>query len=462
MAESASGEFAAEALIRIAGIDTVEKPRKIALLEEAFSRAAEAQLPYKRRAAITKIPGPAGIFNRVYAQGLDAMSLRLKAVNAMLPLDPQKAAEMFRRIPPVKLPLLTCEDYMVYDVDGYYELLGRIEAQTLTAAEIEKGDEFRLLQPYIAAVDSPVELPAAAHLIADSKVNDKDFQQLVGDFAKAMAGISGDDRSFTYAAAGPQIQAIVKAAQSRKISPLLLLESYRLYIVKHMSGARCVDDDLMINEGGSFAFADSRVTDQQQGPDPALYFNAHLRMPPLQDIQEQEVTPSKLEGAASELRGCDDDTCKAIVGKYSDLIWDSQRNPYTPAHKETPEWQKQFQDFLTALAAWQPQGASFSAEHFREKCALYNDVSSVAPKAPGRESVLRAELDFVRKSKTATENRAQWFLPISALIGRVTLDPQGLGRLTGDLRDAGDPIVTLFVELEAVAPRTPDLIMPLI
>ena len=61
MARSPSGEFAAEALIRIAGIDNVEKPRRIALLEEAFGRAGEAQLPYRRRAAITRgIPARSG------------------------------------------------------------------------------------------------------------------------------------------------------------------------------------------------------------------------------------------------------------------------------------------------------------------------------------------------------------------------------------------------------------------
>ena len=202
MARSASGEFAAEALIRIAGIDKVEKPRKIALLEEAFDRAGEAQLPYRRQASITRIAGPAGVFNRIYAQGLDAMSLRLKAVDAMLPLDPQKAREMFRRIPPVKLPRLTCDEYMAYDVDGFYDSLERL-TRSFTPAEIEAGECFRLVRPYIAAVAAPAQLPGVARLIADSKVSDKDFQTLMSDFGKAMEKISGDDRSFTHTAAGP-------------------------------------------------------------------------------------------------------------------------------------------------------------------------------------------------------------------------------------------------------------------
>jgi len=461
MARAASGEFAAEALIRIAGTGSLDKPRRIALLEEAFGRAGEAQLPYRRRAAITQIPGPAGVFNRVYSQGLDAMSLRLKAVNAMIPLDPAKAREMFRRIPPIHLPRLTCEEYMVYDVDGFFDTLSRIASATFTPEEIEKGEPFRLIQPYIAAIHSPVEIPAAARLIAASKVSDRDFAELMSAFAKAVSGISGDDRSFTYAEAGPPIRVLVAEAQRRQAASAPLLESYRLYLVANMSAARCADNDLMYNNPQSFAFADTNAV-ERQGPDPAAYFNLRLRVPPLQDIQEQEVTPSRLEGAASGLRGCDDDACKALVQKYQDLLFDSVRNPYPAAHKETPEWARQFQQFLASLAAWQAPGESFAAAHFRAKCALYNDVVSVAPNAASREMVLRAELEYILKAKASAANRVEWFLPVSAVIGRVTLDPLGLGKLTGDLLRAGDPIIALFVELDALAPRTPDQIMPLI
>ena len=79
MARSASGEFAAEALIRIAGIDKVEKPRKLALLEEAFDRAGEAKLAYRRRASITT--GPALIIP-AFAPMLRLKSARTRAISS--------------------------------------------------------------------------------------------------------------------------------------------------------------------------------------------------------------------------------------------------------------------------------------------------------------------------------------------------------------------------------------------
>ena len=460
MARAAPPEFAAEALIRIAALDKVENAQKIDLLEDAFGRAASAQLPYKRRAAIVKIPGPAGVFNRTYAQGLDAMSLRLKAVRAMLPVDAARARDMFRRIPAMKLPPLTCEDYLVYDVDAFYDVLEQVAQQAFTPAEIEKGASFRFTQPYLAAMTSPVQLPGAARLLAASNVNNKDFIALVSAFSQAMAKMSGDDRSFTFTAVGPQIHAIVVAAQKRNLSAATLLESYRLYIVNDMSGARCADDDMMVNQGTSFAFADPRGIDQQ-GPDPSAYFNGHLRVPPLQEIKEVEVTPSKVEGVAAGLRGCDDETCKAIVKQYSSLIFDSNGAPLMPAVKETAEWQKQLTELMAAMAEWKSVGAQGAAEHYREKSSLYSDLTNIQPNLGGRIRVLRAELAYVLKDKSSTGNRAEWFLPVNAIIGRVTLDPLGLGPLADDLRLTGDPVIVLFTELDALSPRRPDQIMPL-
>ena len=53
-------------------------------------------------------------------------------------------------------------------------------------------------------------------------------------------------------------------------------------------------------------------------------------------------------------------------------------------------------------------------------------------------------------------------MPVSALIGRVALDPAGAGRVAEELRQADDPTIALYANLERVAPRTPDRILPLL
>ena len=56
----------------------------------------------------------------------------------------------------------------------------------------------------------------------------------------------------------------------------------------------------------------------------------------------------------------------------------------------------------------------------------------------------------------------EWFLPVNALMGRVGLDPAGLGKFAGELRQSSDPVIALYASLEAVAPRPPDRILALL
>src|SRR6266850_8020391 len=125
-ARALPAEFAADAMLRLAGVDRLEKSLRIELLEQAFDRAAGAQQPLKRRATPFRLEGPAGFLNRAYAQEVDTLSLRLRAVDAVLPLDEAKARELFSKIPPLALKSAACDDFMVYDVAPFYELLSRV------------------------------------------------------------------------------------------------------------------------------------------------------------------------------------------------------------------------------------------------------------------------------------------------------------------------------------------------
>src|SRR5271157_938251 len=73
-ARGAPGEFAADAMIRIAGTDKIARARKIELLEQAFQRASDAQEPYPRHALGLQQAGSAPYWNRLYKQELDALS----------------------------------------------------------------------------------------------------------------------------------------------------------------------------------------------------------------------------------------------------------------------------------------------------------------------------------------------------------------------------------------------------
>jgi hypothetical protein len=447
MARAAPGEFAADALIRLGSLTSLDKPRRVQLLEQAFHRAGEAQEPLKRQSSILKVPGSAGFLNRAYSQDLDGMSLRLRALQALEPLDPAKARALFQQIPPVRLPKLKCADFLVYNVSAYYQLAARLAAP-------------RAILDQIAAITSPVQITPAAQLVT-AAATDADFRSRFAVFATALGKISGDDRSFTFVRdPGPSILSLVEECKRHKLSPLPLLENYRLYLVNNQQTARCGDDDLL----GSLQ--DQRIVLQSGTPlaggEGVEFFNAKLRVAPLQPIQEQETTPTALEGVAEGLRGCQDTTCLAIANEYSNLIFDPRtRMPLSPKAKAAPDWVGQFHVFMAALEEWKPVAAVTPAQYYRQKTAAYADLLNMVPTGPLQEEVVVALLSFVENSGFKGESRMEWFLPVNVLVGRMAMDPLSLGRFSSRLRQSKDPVIALYSILEAVAPRTPDKIMSL-
>jgi len=459
---TAPAEFAADVLIRLAALDRVDQSRKIELLDQAFHRAASATQPYKRRSVILRVGSFGPYFNRVYSQDLDALSLRLRAVEALLPLDSRKARELFLQIPPLRLTPLTCADFLAYDPSRFYQVLGELLRRSFTDEETAHGEPAKLLARYAGAFASPVEIAPLAHVLAGAGLSDSEFRSLLASFTAALAKVAGDDRSFTASASvGKEILALVDEAKRRQVSPLPLIESYRVYLVVNLSAVRCADNDLLQPAGQSFGLVTGQPADSP-ATDRIAFFNGKIRIAPLQPIQESESQPARIEGAVTGLLSCQDEDCRAIAKQFRGLVFGPTGAVYQPAERAAPEWQAKLQAMLTSLADWRESSGNSSLELFREKSAVYAELLNLLPGGPERELVLHAILAHVAGNRVQNVNPVEWFLPVNALIGRTTLDPLGLAKFAEDLRRSSDRLVALYANLEAVAPRTPDRIVPLL
>lgn len=453
----APGEFAADSLIRLASLDSLDKPRRIALLEEAFGRAGEGKQPLKRRVIVTRVAGPARFLARAYQQDLDTLSLELRAVEALLPLDPGKARALALKIPPPQVPKVTCNEFQTYDVDRLYAVLGEVSRQAYTAREAERGEILRLLHPQVAALTSPEQAGPAALMLAGLTIDDRGFQSLVSDFQQALRKMAGDDRSFTASesALGTQIEALVHACQRRSVSSLPLLEGYRLFLVNHLAGARCADDELMrpLTEGVAKALMGGFV--DPQAPAVIQFFNERLQVSPLQPLTETEVTPSNVAGRAAGLAGCQDAGCQAAAGLYTALFGDGKGRMLTDAERRTPEWRAALRQFLEAVShGWKDGAGDAGLRTFTEKCESYAGALELARDADDKELVAHAWLDYVEQSGAPRAIPAVWFLPIRQLLARARLDPAGMQKAAEDLRQSGDPVIALYLALESVAPQS--------
>jgi hypothetical protein len=453
LARHAPPEFAADAMIRLATNEKLDSRARIKLLTEAFRRAANAQHPLKLRASITRAGGSGGFLERAYQQDLDALSLRLRAVQQMLPLDMAKATKLFLSIPPPAVPPVHCEEIVVYDVSRYYEGLAAI-------AKVSHRDVAKLLKTRVNGITSPAQIAPVAQLLQQAELKDSDLQAFALSLASSLGEIAGDDRSFTYyaTATGPAILGLVEELKHRNLSPLPLAEAYRLYLAHHLSGDRCGDDDLIYNGPPSINLMTGHVN-EQLGWGASTFFAEKILMPPLKPLSEQETTPHSLEGFAAGAHTCQDAQCQNANQVLQQLAFGPDGTPLLESEHNTDAWRARLQAALTTLEAWQP-GNGQADEVFREKTWVYNNLFAMSS-GSNRESVMRSWLTYLKQSRATVSDRAEWLLPVSALIGRAALDP-GNTRLADQLRQQDDPVIDLYVHLEPLAPRGPDKVLGLL
>ena len=115
-----------------------------------------------------------------------------------------------------------------------------------------------------------------------------------------------------------------------------------------------------------------------------------------------------------------------------------------------------------SAAKLKEDAAGGAAEVYREKSGVYSDLLAIAPPGRMQELVVQATLDFVRRGEFQARNRMEWFLPANVLIGRMELEPLGIGKLLPRLRAVDDAVISLYLDLETVAPRGPGSVMPLL
>jgi len=450
LAQGAPPEIAADALIRIAALDQLPKERRVDLLEQAFGLAPFAPQPYKRRSALARAIGPAGFLNRVYEQDLDTLSLQLRAIEGLLPLAPQKARQLFLGIAPVILPQLSCDDFLVYDIDRFYAVLERVAAQTFSAKEVREEEPAKFLVGYLASVGSAAQVAGAARLVAGSAGTDAEFQSLVTSFAGALGRISSDSRSFLYGAnaAAADIQKLAEQSQRRRMSPQVVLEAYRQFLANHLAGAPCADN--------------GKVVWSATAAGVATYFNDHLAIPPLPPIDVSALSPPTTDGELKGLKWCEDSECRSIHEQYQTLVLGQAGAFKQNREREQTEWQSKARDFLDSMAGWTQSTGLTPVEYFREKIAMFSEFLIVVPNGPTREFVLQSMLAFLRQTQLPPENRPEWVLPISQLAGRVRLSPADWNQTADDLRRANDSVIALAMALEAVAPRSLSALMPVL
>jgi hypothetical protein len=436
LAQSAPPEFAAWALLRAAeSAQLHDRDWQKEMIVQAFDQAASASLEMKKR--VIAAPTAAGsreeqMSNQAYSLALDRISLSTRAVRDMFPLDQQKAHEMFQRIAPPQLTPLTCADSLVPDVGEYYSAMGMIAVSGFSPEERKHEQHVMFLNAGLGAMRSPAELAPAAVMIEriSPALTNEQLKLLSGTLSSILEKLSGDDRSFSHALADidSAISALTATARSRQAGGETLAISYRGFLVRNFTGARCGessgDQNLLTKVVDRFNAGVSSAGD------------ANLR-----PIGGDETKPGSV-GEKAQTQPLFDAAFQE--GERQKLILLMMEKG-----KGSDDWHDRFEDFLHDVEATKANPGESDAAFFYRKCGMLAAVLAVAPPGEDRDKTLSQYVTFLTSSSFQQQSLVEWFGQAKAAASLAD------GKLMETFAASAHPVLQLYAALEQALPERP-------
>lgn len=242
-ANGAPPEFAADALVRIASAPKVADPDwQRELLDDAYMRAYAAQESYRRITGAIPADTRQGAEARAGETGLTRVSLQLRAVQAMAPVDPAHARELFEWID-LDLEMGACSEALVPAVDEYYTTLSVLARTTFPPTAAGRGEAVRFLELFLWRAHLPTEMPAVARALQRFRPTRDEAAYLDTVFRWILEAGLRDPRSFSVASLDivSKLGDLEDADRELGLSGWYVSRALRQYLIAQLTGSRCSD-----------------------------------------------------------------------------------------------------------------------------------------------------------------------------------------------------------------------------
>ncbi len=393
LARSTAPELAADSLIRLVESGRVPSPEaQSELLEDAFRTAARAQQPAPLRGAGAAVPQPLSVYQaKAFSLGYDTLSLRARALSALLRVDVKKARQLF---PQFGRPtaVSTCADDLVADLAPWYRAAGDYLQMALTAKEREAEEPVRFILGVVSALQSAPELEAVHYLLERVQLGPSQQSLIAAAYAARLDSIAVDDRSFS--ATLEQVAfTVASMASANPGGPIdELRRGVRSYLVHHLSGKRCAG-------GGKFEMAAGQTLN---------WFNSTFRAQ-IPAIPEEALTAKRdnLPTGSSDADNNGLAERTALAASMMDLLY-AGGTLRPESERSGAQWRHQVDDVFEAMARWRVE----SLRGFHEKSLLYRSLANSLPAGEDRSRAQREHVLFLATEETQEKSFADWMYQV--------------------------------------------------
>jgi len=439
LAESIPGAvpagFAADLLIRVAESPAASKEPvdwRADAYEQAFelARFAPHQLPlYPRRDPRVRIRiDPIGP-----AERLDALSLQVRAFNALLAIRHDRALELAATLD-VRVPVLACGDLAVPNPAGIFDIARH---------------DYALLERQVLSVQSSTQLAPAFEAILEASLRAPLSRGLLTSLANTMRSLDDDDVSFTDTL-GPTWAAVKHAIDSGADASFsaFVLDAFRSYLVLHLSGPRC-------QPARSAAPSPSLESETLADIDETLSRWDRPRLTPKERTAARTIDTAPTTGARDRILFGDaelwrSNVSKSLMTQTLALRVHNQSGRPVDDHRP-PEWHERLAQLYAAMATWTRGDEPSLENYFRERAILLETLVALIPSGAERIRALGDLLAFLKSDGRQVFDDNMWSSRLRALMDACRNSPLEWEWVLRALSDSGDPVMRLYAQVEELS-----------
>lgn len=434
-----SPEISSDLLLTFLATKIMSDPKKRKeIIEDIYRQGAEVKEPLRMAFRSGLMDTRSGYLSYSYDLELDRLSIQLRAIKMMLALDKQRARTLFRDMSQLTVKPLSCEDDLVYEISDYYKVLKDIVDQTFDPEARVRREQIYLATEFIDEIRSPAQVESAIAFLVSVKTTPAEFGILLDSLTATMRKISADPRTFGFSMANGSMTRSIKFKFLSKIEEKgfvtsEFLKGYRSYLVKQLSGTRCLEDE--------------RVGSEEKPDDPIVFANTLFENP----ITEDEIKPEKIEPRTKVFVYWRTPKSAKLLTNIKKLRFGNSKTALSLEQRSHQEWQESLAKYLEQMNDWKSEDEATEADYLHQRGVLYHTLIELTPPGPMFLSVLQDYGLFLRDSRMIRDSPTQWLTYVKYLlkIGK-TLKAKDRDEFVKVLRSSGNQIFPLYLDLESL------------
>ncbi|MBK9169124.1 MAG: hypothetical protein IPM24_16900 [Bryobacterales bacterium] len=419
-------EFASDIILTIAEKDLCSRSEIAQWVIDSFTLASHA----RRRLPQARMSGRStdsrnGLIYAASSLGLDSLTLKVRAIRVLLKHDRHAAMRLFFDLHstfahPTLAPRVACTSEIVPDPDLYYilarEVVGAVSADDSALQTLGYSHAHEFLRFVIATANSPLAIGSAIELVNQISSLESDSLAIVsGALADSLRRIDAGDRAFMMALSRTaRIERTSVLLQQAERSPQPLLEAYRIYLLRHLTGKRCSDG----------AQASNRIVDR---------FNASLKRLGMHESVSPIANGKDVLATSGALPRAEDDPfwvsgqSRQILRAVQRLRYGRGGKPHSKEEIESLQWRQRFDELNALISTWKIDDEKDDLSYIFQKGTIYLALLEMTAENTDYTQPSTLLASFLASSYS-DGHRIEWYYIVDQAFKRVMSLPPAVQR----------------------------------